>query len=98
MDQNKLPHPERNPVYSKADYARNSVYSVAKMNLALFIGEGGSLQEAALIAQQMSDCIHRAYHAALHEAGIDVTGMPPDAPNFGMGLSDDNPFDPGDNS
>lgn len=95
MDQNKQPHPHRNPIYSKGDYARNNVYTVAKMNLALMLGEGASLVETAQLAQQMCDAVHRAYHAALIEAGHDITGPPPESPPFGMGLSDDNPFDPG---
>ncbi len=86
------PHPERNPAYSKADYGRNAVYAVAKMQLVLYLGEGASLQEAAFLAQQMGECIHRAYHAALQESGHNITGPAPEPPPFGMGLSDDNPF------
>lgn len=86
------PHPERNPQYSKADYIRNSVFAMAKVELALYIGEGASLQEAAMLTQQLQQCLQRAYHLAIQEAGLDVAGPSPDPPNFGEGLSDDNPF------
>lgn len=88
----KPPHPERNPQLCKADYMRNAVFSVAKMELALYIGEGASLHEAALVARHMQESIQRAYHAAVQEAGMDITGPFPEPPMFGQGLSDDNPF------
>jgi hypothetical protein len=92
MDSNQLPHPERNPSYSKADYIRNAVFAVAKIEFGLYIGEGASLHEAAHLAQHLQECIHRAYHVAIQEAGIDITSLPPEPPQFGEGLSDDNPF------
>lgn len=85
-------HPETNPQYSKADYIRNAIYAVAKMEMALYVGEGANLTETAVLARQLQDAIHRAYHAAITEAGIDITGPHPDPPQFGQGLSDDNPF------
>jgi hypothetical protein len=85
-------HPDRNPLYSKADYIRNAVFAVAKMHLTLYLSEGANLHEAAVIGKQLQECIHRAYYAALQDAGLDVVGKPPDPPPFGMGLSDDNPF------
>ena len=90
--QNQPAHPERNPQYSKSDYMRNAIYAVAKMELALYMGEGGSLPEAAMLARHMQDAIHRAFHAAIQEAGVDITGPFPDPPQFGQDLSDDNPF------
>jgi len=90
----QLPHPDRNPSFSKADYGRNAVFAVAKVQLMLYIEEGASLQEALGLGQQMCECIHRAYHAALHEAGHNLIGPAPEPPPFGMGLSDDNPFSP----
>lgn len=91
-DQKKLPHPENNPQYSKVDYIRNAVYALVRMELALYIGEGASLPKAAALAQQLQECIQRAYHAAIQEAGIDITGPMPDPPPFGEGLDPNNPF------
>lgn len=90
--QNQPAHPEKNPQYSKADYIRNAIYAVAKMEMALYMGEGASLPDTAILARQLQDAIHRAYHAAISEAGIDITGPYPAPPTFGEGLSDDNPF------
>lgn len=97
-DEKKLPHPENNPQYSKADYIRNSIFALTRMELALYIGEGGSLPEAAALAQQLQACIQRAYHAAIQEAGIDIAGPITDPPTFGEGLDPNNPFGSDDNS
>lgn len=96
MENLKLPHPERNPQLSKADYMHKAVFSVAKMELALYIGEGASLHEAAIVARYMQECIQQAYHAAVKEAGLDITGPFPEPPEFGRGLNNDNPFNTGE--
>ncbi len=90
----QLPHPDHNPSFSKADYGRNAVFAVARVQLLLYIEEGASLQEALVLAQHMCECIHRAYHAALQQAGHDIVGPAPEPPPLGEGLSDDNPFSP----
>ena len=93
---NKTPHPEGNPSYTKSDYIRNSMFANARMMLALYITEGATLHEAVALTRQLQDCIQRAYHAAVQEAGFDLGGPYPTPPNFGEGLSDNNPFNPGD--
>lgn len=85
-------HPETHPQYSKADYIRNAIYAIAKMEMALYMGEGASLPETAMLARNLQDAVHRAYHAAIQEAGVDITGPYPAPPQFGQDLSDDNPF------
>ncbi len=86
------PHPERNPQYSKADYIRNGVFAYAKVELALYLGEGASLQETAILAGQLQQCLQRAYHLAIQEAGLDIAGPSPAPPEFGEGLDPNNPF------
>jgi len=93
---NKSPHPESNPIYSKADYIRNAVFAIVKMELALYIGEGASVPEAVKITRELQQCVQRAYHVAVQEAAYDVGGPFPQPPEFGADLSDDNPFYPGD--
>lgn len=90
----QIPHPEKNPQLCKADYMCNAVFAVAKIELALYIGEGASLHESALVAQHMQEAINRAYHAAIQEAGLNITGPLTKPPVFGEGLRDDNPFNP----
>ena len=96
MDHKRPPHPDTNPHYSKADYMRNAVYGVAKIQLALYMNEGANLHEAGYMVQELQQCIERAYHSAVQEAGIDILGPPHDPPDDGHGLSDDNPFAPSD--
>ena len=62
--------------------------------MALYLAEGASLPETGTLAQQLQEVVHRAYHAAVSEAATDVTGIPPAAPPWGEGISEDNPFNP----
>ena len=65
------------------------------MCVALYVGEGGSLQEAAAICQHIQKAVNHGYHKGLAEAGMDVAGpgeqQPPDNPG---GFTEGNPFDP----
>lgn len=87
MSDTPTPHPENNPQFSKSDYIRNNVFVVAKMSMCLYLSEGANLHETARLAQHLQEAIKLAYHSALQDAGIDVTGQPP-SDNF----SDGNPF------
>lgn len=86
----KPPHPNQNPQYSKADYIRNSVFAIAKVNLALYLGEGANLHEAALLAGDLQQAIKIAYHSAVTEAGFNITNQPP--PESKDEFSEGNPF------
>ena len=82
------PHPNQNPQYNKSDYIRNTVFTVAKMNMSLYLTEGASLQETAELANHLQQAISLAYHSALKDAGVEVAGEPPAPENFSEG----NPF------
>ena len=91
-----IPHPDSNPEYTKSDYIRNSVYVVAKVAFALLLAEGAGVHEVANLGRSLQETIARAFHSAIEDAGVNLAGPAPEAPEFGQGLSDDNPFNPGE--
>lgn len=60
--------------------------------MALLLSEGASLHEIAMTARDMQECIARAFHSAIADAGVNLAGPSPETPDFGAGLSDGNPF------
>ena len=71
--------------YSPVDHVRNGIYHTARVHLALLLEEGLPLPEVVKYAGDLQACIHRALHHATASATIEMTGMPPEPPNFGQG-------------